>query len=206
MRSLQFIMVALVVAAAASASRADITITQGGVWDVAARAKVTACALGRCVSDRDSAEQEAYLPAGSIIQVTLQVWNCGDVELDDYCTPVPRKRKTKFRDCDKTILAEILRSCSPYDDLRLRRVGGFEQSAPDGTSFRWKSAIGFALRTQGVNVSVHVGVLVEGTWLGEATVSAAPGQSAVTGVAARTQRLVDAAVEAALATRSLPSE
>ena len=201
MRSLQVILVTVAIGAVASASRAEILITQGGTWDVVARVKATACALGRCVSDHDSAEQQAYLPAGSSIQVTLQIWDCSDVALEDYCSLVPRKRKTKLRDCDKTLLAEILRSCSPYDNLRLRRVGGFEQAAPDGTSFRWKSAVGFGLRTQGVNVAVHVGVVVEGTWLSEAAVAPVPEEADLIGVSARTQRLVDDAVAAALADR-----
>ncbi len=175
---------------------ADITITQGGDWTIASRVAVTACVLGHCASAKGSAQETAFLPAGTVVQIALQVWDCGYVPLDDYCSPVPgRAGKIQLRRCDKLELATILRECSPYPGLRLRRIGGFEKVADDGLSFQWRSTFGFTVRVQGHTVTVAVNVRANGERVGDGLVDVA---AAALHPAPAVDALVARAVDAAL--------
>ena len=94
------------------------------------------------------------------------MFSCGGIELADYCDLSPRPTgKVAFVDCDKAVLGPLVRSCSPYPSLRLRRVGGFERMADDGKSFKTKASVRFTVRVSGHTVTVNATVTVDGTLL-----------------------------------------
>jgi hypothetical protein len=162
----------LLVLAAASAARADLTIANAGTWRLDAHLRVTACLAGQCDRDQAQSSDEVFLSEGTIVQIMLQVFSC-DIAAEDYCDLVPRRNgKLKVVKCDKGAIRDVLRSCSPYPVGRVQRVSGFERMAADGQSFKWKAVIAFSIRAQGHTVSVNAVATVDGTLVAPAMTSA----------------------------------
>ena len=164
-----------IVLATTPAAHATLTVTNGGLWTIDTRAKAVACVAGHCESDHVQQSDDLSLPAGTMVQIVLQVLSCQALALEDYCDLAPRRKgKFKLVSCDKQALGPLLESCVPYPQFRLRRVGGFERMASDGQNFKWKSAVAFTMRASGYTVSVNIVATVEGTLVAPASTSGAP--------------------------------
>lgn len=155
---------AILIFGASSVAHADLTLTAGGLWRIQTRLAAVACLAGQCDSDRAQATDELVLPAGTVVQIALQIFECGEIHLPTYCELRPRRSgKVKVVRCDKGSITELLRSCSPFPLRRVTRVGGFERLDPDGQGFKWKAIVSFTARVQGQTVTVTVTGTVNGT-------------------------------------------
>jgi hypothetical protein len=154
------------------AARAQVTIANGGLWQIDVHANLKACLSGHCTSSSARNSVTFPLPSGSIVNVGVLVGGCASVvdpaELAALSSYVPRKRGgLKLKVASVRQLNGLLRGCTGYPGFHLTYIKGNLVLAPDGNSFDTAITAGFTLVAQGHKLGATLVVKVHGARIGD---------------------------------------
>jgi hypothetical protein len=138
------------------ASALEFPILAEGQWQLSGRVSATACARGRCVTQRQGVNQSFEVTADGGGGDALVIPTCPQVTLPDdaslFTLEPGRNGWLRVRVLDRRALVRLLRECTGYPTLRLQRLSARVRVEPSGQAFEVREKASFTVVVRGIFV------------------------------------------------------